>query len=218
MQLYDKLLGLPLFLGMSSNDLQEVVTRVRFGFNKYPKNKIVVSEDQPCDMLYLLVNGGLNVITESTDHSFSVTEQVEAPYIFQPERIFGLIQRHSHRYVTRNQCHLITIMKDDVMHLSEEFLVFRMNLLNIISADGHRMYRQMWMPAPRTTRDRVIRFLKSHCHIPTGKKVFHIKMTTLANEINEPRLEVSNILNELNAEGKIILQRSIITIPLLEEL
>lgn len=218
MQIYDKLLGMPMFLGMSSSDLQDVVTRVRFGFHKIGNNERVITEGDRCTNLMFLIGGEMSVISEAADHSYNVKEIIKAPSALQPECIFGLTQRYTKNFETITQCNLLSIPKDDVMLLSDEFLVFRLNLLNIISTHAQRQSRQIWQHRPEGIRGRIIRFLRSHSTYPAGKKVFHIKMQTLADEINDSRLDVSCALKDLAAEGLLISQRGMITVPQLEKL
>lgn len=218
MQIYDKLLGLPLFQGMSSSDLQEVVTHVKFGFHRYSKNHVIADDNAACSSMIFVIDGSVDVITSSNDHSYNVTEHLRVPGLIQPERIFGLMQRYTSKYVARTQVHCITIQKDDVLLLMDAFVVFRLNFLNILSTIIQRQSRQTWMRRPDETRGRVVRFLTMHCLYPAGEKVFRIKMRQLAEEINESRQDVSDVLNALDAEGLIVLQRGMITIPKLENI
>ena len=218
MQLYDKLLGIPLFQGLSSSDLQSIVSSVKFGFYRHKRGQTIIEESQPCQGLVFVLDGDVDMITVSADHSFSVTEVPLLPHAIEPERVFGLNQHYARSYVARSQCHCLAIGKDDVMRLATDYVVFRINLLNTISTLSQRLSRQIWACHGSDNRSRVVRFLKEHCVIPSGRKVLHIKMQQLADEINIARLDVSNVLNALDAEGKIILQRGIITIPKLENL
>lgn len=213
MQLYDTLLGLPLFQGFSSSDLQDVVTRVKIGFLRYKRNQTVVEAGQPCQRLLFLLDGDVDMVTTSADHSFRVTEQLPSPSLIEPERVFGLTQRYSRTYTTRSLCHLLSIGKDDIIQLTSDHMIFRINLMNILSTQSQRQQRFLWQHHPDTVEGRVVRFFRQHSALPSGRKVFHIKMQQLADEINDQRIEVSEVLNQMDAEGRIVLQRGIVTIP-----
>ena len=217
-QLYDKLLELPLFQGMSRNDLNEVIAHTKFGFLKYARNKIVAQENMPCTHLLFLLSGQLNVACQSDNNSYRVVELMNAPGILQPERIFGLTQRYTHTFTTVNECHLMRLSKTETLRLSEQYEIFRLNLLNIISTQSQKLMRHPWRTPPKDIRHKIIRFVETHCTNPSGRKTIHIKMETLAHEIGESRLNVSNMLNAMHQEGTIILSRGIITIPALEQL
>lgn len=213
MQLYDTLLGLPLFQGMSSSELEEVVTRIKMGFLKYKRNQTIIQDGDRCQRLLFLLDGEMDVVTTSANHSYHVIEQIAGPSLIEPERVFGLTQHYAHTYTTRSLCHLLAIGKDDVIQLTNEYMIFRINLMNILSTQSQRQQRMLWQHRPQTVRGRVVQFLRQHCTMPSGRKVFRIKMQQLADEINDQRIEVSEVLNALDDEKMIELQRGIITIP-----
>ncbi|MBR5690279.1 MAG: cyclic nucleotide-binding domain-containing protein, partial [Prevotella sp.] len=93
LNIYERLLLLPLFQGMSKADLNSLAGQTKFGFQRFEAGKTIVSEGEICDRLCFLMNGELSVTAEADDHSYSLTETMTAPDILQPERIFGLTQR-----------------------------------------------------------------------------------------------------------------------------
>jgi diadenylate cyclase len=69
-----------------------------------------------------------------------------------------------------------------------------------------------------TLRDRLIRFLTQHCVYPAGPKTFYVLMERLAEELNDSRLNVSRVLNQLQYEGLVELHRGRVVIHQLERL
>ena len=63
-----------------------------------------------------------------------------------------------------------------------------------------------------------MRFFLDHCVYPAGPKQFRILMTQLAQEVGDSRLDVSNVLNAMQADGLLQLHRGRIEIPSLERL
>lgn len=218
LQIFDKLLQFSLFQGMSRDDLELVAGHTRFGFVKVPQGKTVVKEGMACTHLFFLINGTVRVESCSDDHSYAVVEQMQAPYILQPEAIFGYQQRYTQTIVAQTDTNFITIEKEEVVRLSEDFLVFRLNLLNIYATQTQKLSRQPWRRYPQTLRERLVRFFVQHCVYPAGPKTFHILMNQLAGELNDSRLNVSKVLNQMQAENLISLHRGRIEIPLLERL
>lgn len=218
LQIYDKLLQFPLFQGMSRDDLEVVAGHTRFGFSKIPSGRTVVAEGEYCTHLYLLTNGSLRVVTLSDDKSYYVEEYMSAPYILQPEVIFGYSQRYTHTFVVEQGANFITIDKEEVLRLSEDFLVFRLNLLNLFATQTQKLSRQLWHSASTSLADRIVRFFVIHCVYPAGPKMFHILMNRLAVEVNDSRLEVSRVLNRLQHDGKVVLHRGRVEIPQMERL
>ena len=218
LQLLDKLLQFPLFLGMSRDDLEIIAGHTRFGFLKLEAGKTVVKSGDNCNQLHFLINGNLRVRTYSDDYGYSVEEQMQAPNILQLESVFGYYQRYTHDFIAQTDVNFITIDKEEVMRLTEDFLVFRLNIMNHFATLAQKKMRQVWTRPPQSLEDRVIRFLVQHSTYPAGHKVFNILMTRLADEVNDSRLNVSRVLNEMQHKGMILLGRGKIDIPQLERL
>ena len=218
MTIYDQLLQFTLFQGMSHADLMEVVTHTKFGFQKLFPGKRIVKEGDACTHLYFLTHGMVECETASDDHSCRVVEYVSAPYTIQPERIFGLTQRYTTTVKTASLCNLITIDKQEVLLLLDTQLVFRLNMLNMLAAETHRMSHRAWRSAPQTLRERIVRFFFSRCLYPAGPKTFYILMQQMAQELNDSRLDISRALNQMQADQLLTLHRGRIEIPMLERL
>lgn len=216
-RLYERLTSLPLFQGMSRSDMEQVISQTRFGFCKFPKRRIIKREGDPCDRLFFLLHGVLSSEGVADDHGYSVLEKVNAPAILQPERLFGLTQRHTRSFTTFTACDFLTLEKAEVVRLSDKYMIFRLNLLNIVSTLSQRLSRQPWHKAD-TTRRRIIKFFADRCDRPAGEKEFHIKMVRLAEELCVSRLDISSELNKMQDEGLLTFSRGIINIPHLEQL
>ena len=61
-RLYDSLLSLPLFLGMTRYDFQNVAGKTRFDFQKLEAGETIVEEGTSCTRLYYLISGDIKVI------------------------------------------------------------------------------------------------------------------------------------------------------------
>lgn len=133
LNLYEKLQASPLFNGLTSDNLTQIIGQTRFSFSKYEPRQIIKKEGDACRELTLLINGTLTRKTAADDRSYSVEETEEAPYVMQPERFFGLTQSYSSDFTAMTVCDTLSISKDDVMRLSDEFIIFRLNLVGIVS-------------------------------------------------------------------------------------
>lgn len=211
--IFDRLLTLPLFQGMNNDDLTTLAGQTKFNFHRFAEGKEIIRDGSPCEHLFFLMSGTLSTTAEADDHGFRLTEQVTAPAILQPERIFGLTQRYTRSFTTMSPCNCMTLDKQEVLRITEEYVVFRINLLNIICTQNQRLQRRLWHQQPHTLDQRIVRFLESLCLHPAGPKTMRIKMERLAEELNDSRLNVSRALNRLQADGLISLYREHIEIP-----
>lgn len=218
LQLYDMLLQFTVFQGMSRGELMQLVTHTKLGFMKYPEGKRILKEGERCDRLYFLVNGTIRMETHAEDLSYSFREEIPAPYAIQQESIFGQALRFRSTVHALTDVNFITIDKKETVNLTENFLVIRLNMLNLFATQTQKLQTSLWAYAPKNLEERIARFLISHCQHPAGHKTVSIYMERLAAEVNDSRLDVSRALNRMQAEGLLRLSRGRITIPALEKL
>lgn len=218
MNFYEKLAATPLFQGLTNSELTQIIGQTKFAFRKIAPGKTIHEEGEPCHSMAFLIDGVATAIMSAADHGYSVEETMLAPEMLQPERLFGLTQRYTHTFTALTECDLMEIGKNDIMQLSDEFFIFRINLLNAISTVSQKNERLAWQPMPQDTRGRIARFLALHCTKPTGAKTIRIKMTRLAQETGLGRLAISKELNEMQELGLLDFSRGIITIKAIEKL
>lgn len=218
LQLYDHLLRFQLFQGLSRAELLLMAGNTKFGFLKETAGKIVVKEGEPCQQLFFLVSGRLSLSTRSNDGGYEMTEQLSAPWLLQPDALFGVQPRYASTYRTDSACHFITLSKDEVLRLLNDFLIIRLNFMNMLSAIVQRRTRQQWRSAPTSLRERFVRFVADHSFYPAGPKQLRILMVRLAEELGDSRLDVSRMLNKLQSESLLQLHRGRIEVPSLERL
>lgn len=218
LQLYDMLLQFTVFQGMSRGELMQLVTHTKLGFMKFHEGKRILKEGERCDRIYFLVNGTIRMETHAEDLSYSFCEEIPAPYAIQQESIFGQALRFRSTVHAQTDVNFITIDKKETVNLTENFLVIRLNMLNLFATQAQKLQTSLWAYAPKSLEERIARFLISHCQHPAGHKTVSIYMERLATEVNDSRLDVSRALNRMQTEGLLRLSRGRITIPDLEKL
>ena len=218
LQLYDQLLQFPLFLGMSREDFSRIAGNTRFDFRKEGAHVVLFHEGDVCDHLCFLLSGTVTVSTLSDDGSYTLTEELSAPVMLQPEALFGYHQRYTHTFRSTTPVALLHLARPEVVRMSEEFLIFRINLLNLLATKTQKMMHQPWRRYPQSLDERIVRFIASRCVHPAGHKTLRILMTQLAAEVGDSRLDVSRALNRLQDAGLLTLHRGRVEIPQMERL
>ena len=208
----------PLFLGMSAGDIDDIVATASLGLHKYARGKLIAADGDACRHLRMLINGTVSIESRAYDNGYLVEETATAPYMMQLECLFGLIQLYTKTFTAESECHILVIDKTEMMRLAERYDIFRLNVINIICTATQKAQREAWRTRPKTIQAKIIRFIESHCARPAGRKVLRIKMTRLAAEIAESRLNVSRELHAMSAGGLIELHRNCITVPAIEKL
>ena len=62
LNLYDKLREIPLFQGLTSDNLMQIIGQTKFSFKKFGKNDIIKKEGEKCDNVAILLSGDVTHI------------------------------------------------------------------------------------------------------------------------------------------------------------
>lgn len=218
MSIFQRLVQTPIFQGMSNDDLSHVVSYVKFDFYRVAAGENVVASGDHCSQLLLISTGDIAVEHLSDDHGYSVTEFFRAPALVQPERLFGRTTYYTQTVRALTDVNVIALPKKELLTLCADFLVVRLNLLNILSTATQHLDNAPWHRHPESLEGEFVAFVTRRCLRPAGKKELSIMMERLAQEIGASRLRVSHTLRRLKSRGFIDYTRGRIVIPSLEKL
>jgi transcriptional regulator len=216
--MFEMLLELPLFQGLCLADLTRIIETEKMSFEKYDAGRYLIKQDTPCRRIVFLLKGTLTKHTVSDNHTYAVSERINAPAVLQPESIFGLTPMYAHSYQAQSDAQIMAINKDAVNRTLMQYEIFRINLNNYLSTKIQRAQRLLWGPVPASVEQCIVRFLRLHIQHPAGEKILHIKMEDLGKQIKETRINVSRALNRMQRQGLVLLRRKEIVIPSFEKL
>ena len=214
----ETLLQFPLFQGMSNDDLMEVVGQTRFEFMKCGAGKVIVKSGEHCNELLFIAEGHFHTETFSDNRSYVLTEYMHAPFVIEPERLFGYSQRYTSTFTADDRCLFFSISKSDISKIIGSQFVFRLNVMNILSTEVQRQKDVLWRHSSGELSQCIVGFIRRRCRYPAGKKEIRITMKQLATELHAKRVNISQALNAMQSDGLLTLSRGKITIPVFETL
>lgn len=216
--MYEQLLCLPYFQGMSKDDITSILDKVVFEFVNYNNEECVCKNGENCDKFTIVIQGTVHACAEAPDGSYKITEDIVAPYAIEPYSMFGYNTKFKRKYTAKGACSILTI---DKKFLFSEFIkhkVFTINYLNLISHKSEKIERLVWEKTPSSIAGRIVKFISLRCEQQQGRKILSIKMERLAEILCETRLNISKALNDMQDAGLLELHRKEIIIPSLKTL
>ena len=216
--IFDTLLQLPLFQGLAVEDFTRILEKVKLHFAKQKTGETLAQESTPCDKLIFILNGNIAATTTSAQGHYSLTEYFEAPYLIEPQSLFGLYTTYSAKYTATAPINSISINKEAVINDLLKYEIFRLNYLNIVSSQLQLLNRSTWGHTPDNVETRISYFIRTHLKRLQGSKSLKIKMEDLATIVNDTRNGVSKALNSMQDKGLLELHRGEIVIPAAEKL
>ena len=157
-------------------------------------------------MLYL-VEGELLREHRSPDGIYATRSSLQAPAIIEADRIFGLMPTYEHTYRAQTEVKMLDIRKSLISSHLMKSEVFRLNLLNTLSAIAQKRAAALQSVPQDNAESKLRQFIAALFRDCKGKVELIIHMKELARYVGERRLTVSQILNRWNTEGHIRLGR-----------
>lgn len=217
-RMYDTLNSIPLFQGVSGQDLNRIFDRAHLRIECLEAGEVFVHQGEPCRDMVLLLSGTFETDTLSPDGTYTFSEHIAGPALLEGDILYGIQRTWSSTYTAKDTCRLMLLSKSDVSQLMVSFEVFRLNYLNALCTLASRRRQQAWRPPAPTLRERLVQFIAAHALRPTGPKRLRIRMNDLGKYVGGTRTLISSVLHTMQNDGVLTSTRGHIEIPALEQL
>lgn len=141
--MFELLLELPLFRGVSHSRMAQVVGQAKFHFLKYPAGETIVRADEPCMHLCCVISGRVRSTIVNESGRFSVSQTLNAPAVLSPEFLFGRRTSHPADVEALDDVSLLKISKSDFVKILYSDEVFLFNYLNTLSVSAQKSVEGM---------------------------------------------------------------------------
>lgn len=199
---------LPLLQGVSSRELLGWEEALRLDIDELPASCLpLIRQGDTCSTLLYLVEGTLQREFRSPDGIYTTRSQLKAPAVIEVDRLFGLTPSYEYTYRPITDVKMLSIRKPLLGSHLLKSEVFRLNLLNTLSAIAQKRAEALTPCQSGNTEERLKHFLSLLFPDCRGEVELFIRMKELARYIGDSRLITSQTLNRLNDEGSIRLGR-----------
>ncbi len=136
--MYEILLGLPLFKGVSTEKISEIIEKAKFHFLKYLAGETIINANDPCTHIKFIISGKARLTIANSDDRFKVAQTLAAPNVIAPEFLFGRAPFYPCSAVAIDATGILQISKSDYIRILNSDEIFLFNFLNIISMNAQK--------------------------------------------------------------------------------
>lgn len=134
--MFQTLMQMPLFHGVSYNRLSEIIGKHRFHFLKFADNEKIISAGDMCTHLSTIVSGKARMTICGPDERVKVSQTLAAPEPIAPDFFFGRTTRYPASVVATGECGIMQIEKNDYIEIINSDRIFLFNYLNMLSMNA----------------------------------------------------------------------------------
>lgn len=137
-RMYEILMSLPLFNGVSRERLIEIVGSTKFHFLKFLEGETIVNEGEQCTHIKFIISGSARVSITNVTQRFTVSQTLEAPDVISPEFLFGMSNTYPCTVTAIKSVGILQIDKSDYLKILNSDRVFLYNFLNTLSMKAQK--------------------------------------------------------------------------------
>lgn len=136
--MFEKLMGLPLFKGVSRERMAETVGMAKFHFLKYLAGETIINAGDPCTHIKFIITGDARVSIANADGRFRVSQTLSAPEVIAPDYLFGRATDYPCSVEAVTDTGILQISKNDYLKILHSDNIFLFNFLNILSRNAQK--------------------------------------------------------------------------------
>ena len=136
--MYEMIMDLPLFKGVSKDHISQFLERTHVGFRNYKVGDPVVSPGEDVKMVRFLISGEINVIYRLNDTGLSVEEKVGTGRVLGADRLFGLNHTYPYKAVATTKVSIMEFSKEQYVNLLQTDHIYMLNFFNFLSLRAQR--------------------------------------------------------------------------------
>ena len=136
--MYQQLMQLPLFQGVSADKITSLVEKLPFHFLKFRNGEQIFAAGDQCTHMRFIVSGRVRLETQCKHLRISLQQTLETPHVLAAEYLFGRETTYPYTAVADGLCGILQLRKSDYIKMLGTDKVFLFNILNYLSSGSQR--------------------------------------------------------------------------------
>lgn len=213
MSIYDSLLQIPLFKGLSVEQFNEIVGKFRVEFLLYNKGEVIVNCNDDCNNIRFIVSGAIKSELASMNKKIKLLETVPAPNVIFPNYLFGDNRYPATIKAAENETSIMVISKQDFLSIIESYRIVMLNYLIYLSRKSQQPFEAYKNLSADNFRCKFAYWILSHTHDKATEIVIQSKYRDIYPFFGVQRGFFNTIIEEMKNEGILDYSTKAITIP-----
>ncbi len=193
-----------LFENISEKNLLKLKRILKANTIRYRKNVNILSNVNRSDFIAIIDSGSINFIYTDYDGNKSILEELNKGEIFGS--LTSTIHSDEITCITKEETQITYIEYDEITNneiiKNDYYIIFIKNLIRILSEQLSTRNRRIELLTKKTTRDKILIFLKQESQRKKNKTFFlKTTYTEMANYLSVDRSAMTREMKYLKEEG-----------------
>lgn len=199
--MYENLMALPLFKGISYSRLSEIVGNTKLAFLKYLPGQPIFDAGQPCTHMKFLISGHVRITIRNESDRVRVSQTLSAPALLSPDFLFGRNTQYPGSAVSIDTVSIMQIDKKDLIPVLQSDEVFLFNYLNILSTNAQKAVDGMLAVTSGSLEERIAFWIIALTQTDAEDVILTAKQRDLYSLFGVQRTSFIAALESMRAQG-----------------
>lgn len=195
--IYENILELPLFQGLTRAKFTELIEKIPLHFVKYSAGEHVTRSAEQCKSVTLLLSGNMQLSTSCPNYRVTVQETIHAPNIFALDYLFGTTTCYPFSAQAITECCILQISKENYTILVQQDDIILMNVLNMLSRSSQLAPSHITTRALSNVADRLALYIFTLTHANADNIKILFKQKDLCKMLGTNRATLLSTLETL---------------------
>lgn len=199
--MYNILLGLPLFQGVSHSKISELIEKIKFHFLKYLNNEQIIECKDSCNNLKFLISGSAKIEIYNQNKRIKLSQTITAPNVIGAEYLFGKTTAYPFAVYASPEAGILQIEKADYLKILKSDIVFLFNMLNYLSRNSQTPTEAVLSLTSGSIAERFAFWVSSLTYKGSTDIVIESKQKDMYTMLGVQRSSFINTLDDLKEKG-----------------
>ncbi|MDO4320349.1 MAG: Crp/Fnr family transcriptional regulator [Bacteroidales bacterium] len=201
--MFEILMGLPLFKGVSRARMAETAGKSKFHFLKYLPGETIFRAGDSCVDIAFVISGSVRVKIVNPDGRFAVGQTIKAPDVIAPEFLYGKITQYPGTVTAVDTTGLLRISKADYMQILNSDNIFLLNYLNLLSMNAQKAVEGILAVSTGNLPERIAFWISALTQARSRDICLECRSRDLASLFGVPKASLKAALDSMTDEGLI---------------
>ena len=199
--MFDMIMELPLFQGVSRKIISEIIEKVPFHFESYENGEQIISVGDHCNSLIFVMSGKVQIELPFANKRVRILEVVDAPTVLGYAYLYGQDKKMPYKVSAYGKCGVMRLTKMDYFNILQKDPIFLLNLMNMLSRVVQQSKGSSLSIARGTIQNRLAQMFQLSMHTGAHDLRLVFRQKDLCTLLGVQRTSLINALDGMQAEG-----------------
>lgn len=209
---YDTILQLPLFQGLTRDSLTRTIEQFSFNFEKFQDGEQIVKRGTQSTHVIFIMNGKVRSNLYNERENLKISEVSSGPSMITFVHMYGVNQTYASDFFAVGTVGVMTLEKQEFFKMIQTNEIFYYNILNHVSLRSQFALQTLINLSGTNSKKRFAMWLLPLTNSGTDEISLTCRKTNLASILGLSRPTMQTMLEEMQSEGLLTLEKGIINI------